>query len=1013
MSALGPNDVWAVGYWYNSSPAKTLIEHWDGTQWSVIDSPNPGLTRNELYGVFAIAPNDVWAVGHHFVVIGSDNVYQTLVLHWDGTAWAHVPTPNLGTWNNYLRAVTAVSANDVWAVGSYVPSLSSPEQTLMLHWDGATWSAMPGPSPGSSYNILYSVDALASNDVWAVGYYNTANGADTLTLHWTGATWNLVPSANGTGRFSRLNAVDAIAPNDIWAVGYNNPDPGGAGNVVLTLVTHWDGSQWTQISSPSPATSSNYLNGVAAVSANDVWAVGYQKSGTGPIQTLTQHWDGSAWSTVASPNTVTSVNWLTGVDAVSANEVWAVGYAGNANTLALRYLNAPCSTPTPAPPTIPPTATATPIPTCPPAWHVQSSPNIGIAHRLLGVTALSANDVWAVGFYNDPNGFILRTLTMHYTNGEWSIVPSPNVGTSHNVLMGLTAVSANDVWAVGHYSNGGANQTLTMHYTNGEWSIIPSPNVGTSYNFLNGVAAVSANDVWAVGSYNNPTDNINRTLTMHYTGGGWSVVPSPNVGTGDNPLTGVTAVSANDLWAIGEHRESGYYQTLTMHYTNGQWDVVPSPNVGTNDHFLKGVTAVSANDVWIAGAYIAANGYYQTLTMHYTNGGWDIVPSPNLGMRDNRLDGITAVSANDLWAVGTWVREVAKGNSVVQTLTMHYTNGQWDVLPSPNVSTDNHFLEGVAAVSANDMWAVGNYDYDLGGRTLTLHYTNLCITPTPTALATTPPTATRTSTSTNTVVPPSATRTNTPGGPTATIAPSNTPALPSATHTNTPVPPTQTPGGATATVCSLEYIDVPTTNTFYPFIRCLACRGIISGYTDGTFRPGNNITRGQIAKMVSNSAGFSEDAGPQIYEDVPVGSPFYDWVNRLSMRGHMGGYPCGLVPEEPCEPPDDRPYFRPFASATRGQLSKIVSNAAGVAGEPSSLYYTDVPEDHPFYIWIMRLTNLGVMSGYPCGGENEPCDDQNRPYFRPFNDVTRGQASKISANTFYPGCQTPYRRQIP
>ncbi len=203
---------------------------------------------------------------------------------------------------------------------------------------------------------------------------------------------------------------------------------------------------------------------------------------------------------------------------------------------------------------------------------------------------------------------------------------------------------------------------------------------------------------------------------------------------------------------------------------------------------------------------------------------------------------------------------------------------------------------------------------------------------------------------------------------------------------------------------------MPSDSTFYTWIRCLACRGIISGYTDGTFKPGNDITRGQIAKIVSNSAGFSEDAGPQIYEDVPVGSPFYDWINRLSMRGHMGGYLCGLVPEEPCISPDNRPYFRSNASATRGQLAKIVANAAGLEGDPTGLYYTDVPEDHIFYVWIMRLTNLGAMGGYPCGGDGEPCDDANRPYFRPFANVTRGQASKIVANTFFPNCETPSRR---
>jgi uncharacterized delta-60 repeat protein len=201
------------------------------------------------------------------------------------------------------------------------------------------------------------------------------------------------------------------------------------------------------------------------------------------------------------------------------------------------------------------------------------------------------------------------------------------------------------------------------------------------------------------------------------------------------------------------------------------------------------------------------------------------------------------------------------------------------------------------------------------------------------------------------------------------------------------------------------FIDVPSSSTFYTQITCLASRGIIGGYDDCTFRPYNDITRGQIAKVVANAAGFDEDPGAQIYEDVDGNNPFYQWINRLSRRGHMGGYPCGTVDAEPCIGPDERPYFRPFANATRGQLAKIVSNAAGVGGTPSGLFYTDVPEDNPFYLWIMRLTGLGVMGGYDCGGEGEPCDDQNRPYFRPQNNVTRGQASKIVANTFFAECR--------
>jgi hypothetical protein len=183
---------------------------------------------------------------------------------------------------------------------------------------------------------------------------------------------------------------------------------------------------------------------------------------------------------------------------------------------------------------------------------------------------------------------------------------------------------------------------------------------------------------------------------------------------------------------------------------------------------------------------------------------------------------------------------------------------------------------------------------------------------------------------------------------------------------------------------------------------------MISGYADGTFRPGNDITRGQIAKMVSNAAGFQEPVGGQTFEDVPIGSPFYEFIERLYTRGHMGGYPCGLRETEPCVPPLNRPYFRPNENATRGQISKIVSNAAGFQEPVSGQFYADVTTDNPFYSEIMRLTNRFVMSGYPCGQlPHEPCDSENRPYFRWGNTVTRGQASKIVSNTFFPGCQIP------
>ncbi|MEA2572921.1 MAG: hypothetical protein QOH93_219 [Chloroflexia bacterium] len=248
--------------------------------------------------------------------------------------------------------------------------------------------------------------------------------------------------------------------------------------------------------------------------------------------------------------------------------------------------------------------------------------------------------------------------------------------------------------------------------------------------------------------------------------------------------------------------------------------------------------------------------------------------------------------------------------------------------------------------------------------------------------------------------------------------------------------PTTTPiGGAT---CPIQFADVPpstSASSFYPYVRCLACRNIIGGYPCGGtnpqtgaaepcnagheayYRPNNNITRGQIAKIVAQSAGYSDDPGLQVYADVPPDQVFWLYIQQLSNDGIMGGYACGGTDPYSGQPEvcdaQHRPFFRPNAPATRGQISKIVANAAGVTYGGTAQSYQDVPPSTSptsFYPYVEGLTQMGVMGGYKCGGPGEPCvGPSNRPYFRPGGLVTRAQAAKIVANTFYPNCETPAR----
>jgi subtilisin family serine protease len=318
-------------------------------------------------------------------------------------------------------------------------------------------------------------------------------------------------------------------------------------------------------------------------------------------------------------------------------------------------------------------------------------------------------------------------------------------------------------------------------------------------------------------------------------------------------------------------------------------------------------------------------------------------------------------------------------------------------------------------------------------------------TPTATSTPTTEPTATLTDTATATAtatqaVPPSATATSsstnsatrtatlepaataTPCGGTLDVVLGTAPGSANRPSGVCPPPTSATPTTtATTSGCAIQFADVPPTgegSTFYSFVRCLACRSIVGGYPCGGrgepcnggdepyFRPNTNVTRGQIAKMVALSAELDAPTGEQTFEDVAPGSPFYGPIQQLANAGYIGGYPCGSVPSEPCGP-GSRPYFRPAANATRGQVSKIVSETAQLTGDPGQPRFADVPEGSPFFIWVNRLANQGVISGYPCGSPGETCDDQDRPYFRPNENVTRGQTAKIVANTFYPNCQAP------
>ena len=154
---------------------------------------------------------------------------------------------------------------------------------------------------------------------------------------------------------------------------------------------------------------------------------------------------------------------------------------------------------------------------------------------------------------------------------NWTGAQPPSPGTVSNELLGAAVLSSCDAWAVGDDVDGnGGRQTLTEHWNGSSWTVTPSPDPGSPDNALTSVRAVSASDVWAVGYYTDSGAD-NKTLILHWNGSHWKQVPSPDPGgTGsDNDLFSVTATSRSNAWAVGEVFTSGKITTLIVRW-NGR-----------------------------------------------------------------------------------------------------------------------------------------------------------------------------------------------------------------------------------------------------------------------------------------------------------------------------------------------------------------------------------------------------------------------------------------------------------
>ncbi len=327
VDAIALTTAWAVGGRFDPTSERTVpyALRWDGVTWAATSVPAPVTSQGTvLLAVSGWAPDDAWAVGTTTL---PNNLSRTFATHWDGSGWTTFPTPNAGTpKTGVLNGVVALAADDAWAVGS-TSGQGGPERTVILHWDGSVWAVVSSPNRGPWPNGLSDVTAVSATDVWAVGAWRTkAFASRTLTVHWNGSGWHRVASPNpGTNgpRDVDLSGVSATVGGDVWAVGERG---------LRGLAERWDGSSWSVVTVPNPSANAG-LSDVLAVTNTDAWAAGsWLDVAHQRVATQVQRWNGSSWSLVPTQHVGTSDNGIAAIDGVATRQ-WAVGYRFNASGL--------------------------------------------------------------------------------------------------------------------------------------------------------------------------------------------------------------------------------------------------------------------------------------------------------------------------------------------------------------------------------------------------------------------------------------------------------------------------------------------------------------------------------------------------------------------------------------------------------------------------------------------------------------------------------------------------------
>jgi hypothetical protein len=569
--------------------------------------------------------------------------------------------------------LAAISPTDIWAVGFRADYITDPttgktiignDAPLVERSAGSSWTSFPvaNPAMGPPYNGSAGLSAVATvpgattaaNNVFAAGSATFMGGADprhALVWHYTAGQssggWDVIgPVTVGTGD-SSFNGVAAITATNVWAVGSVRQD-NNAGTRPRTLIAHWDGTSFTSVAGPDPtSTSSDRLAAAAASGANDVWAVGLSLDG-GIQHTLIVHYDGSTWSIKQSPDPSTSGSLLYGVTAVSPTLAYAVGAWFDASGYAHALIEKWDGT----------------------AWSIMPTPSVGAGNMdnyLFSVSALAANNVWVAGASYSPNQTLSPSdpLVAHWDGVVWRVLPSPDGATGSFNEFNAILATPTGVWTAGDYLNSAGTQGLTLF----EKLCISPPTV-------TGVLPISGN-----------TLGNNGPNTVAISGTDFNFTTSVKFGTMD--AVG-WRVDSNNLLAA--YPPDGATGSVDITVTN-----------------VAGTSATSSADTYI---YVPRAISWQQYSLTGSDGArWQPIDATNLTVAfQPSVDSMAIISGNaDLWTSMAGVNQdiglmVTGGAYSTPTVVAWKESGGYAGTFSPNAA----FVQTVIPVTA-----LGLYDVKL------------------------------------------------------------------------------------------------------------------------------------------------------------------------------------------------------------------------------------------------------------------------------------------------------------